>query len=126
MPVLDASYLVALEKGNRNVIALAQDLTLQRRALWIPAVVWMEVLAGAPQERRASAGGRLAEIGSCVPLTREIAELGAVLQGGLARAGKRMGWNDIQVAATALSLREPVVTLDRDFSGIAGLEVVRP
>jgi predicted nucleic acid-binding protein len=126
MPVLDSSFLVALERGNRKAILLSEKLTSERRALWIPAVAWMEVLSGAPQGREAATGELLSEIGSFVPLTRSMAETGAVLQGSLARAGKRVGWNDLQVMATALELGEPVVTLDRDFSGIAGLKVIRP
>lgn len=126
MPVLDASFLIALERGHIRAVALSEKLSAQRRSLWIPAVVWMEVLAGAPASRRAAVGHRLAEIGACVSLDRDVAELAADLQGGLARAGKRLGWNDIQVAATGLHLGEPIVTMDRDFAGIAGLEVIRP
>lgn len=126
MTVLDASFLIALERGNPKAITSAERLASERTPLWIPAVAWMELLSGAPPARQAEAAKRLADIGSCVPLSREIAEVGATLQCGLVRAGRRLGWNDVQVAATALHLQQPLVTFDRDFSGIAGLQVLKP
>jgi predicted nucleic acid-binding protein len=126
MPVLDASFLIGVERGHRGASDLAKQLAENRRPLWIPAIAWMEYLTGIHPERQRLAIGMLAEMGTLVPFDRAMAELGATIQDGFLRAGRRLGWNDVQVAATALRLQEPLVTFDRDFSGIAGLRVITP
>ncbi len=126
MPVLDAAFLIAVERRHRAATALADRLAGAPRPIWIPAVAWMEYLSGFRTDEQASAVAILESIGTLAPFDQPVAQLAGVLQSGFLRSGRRMQWNDVQVAATALHLRDAVVTLDGDFSGIAGLEAIHP
>ena len=68
----------------------------------------------------------LAGAGTFAAFAKETAELAPAIQHTALVAGHRRGWNDIQVAATALQLREPMVTVDQRFAGIDGLRLVVP
>jgi predicted nucleic acid-binding protein len=59
-----------------------------------------------------------------VYVSNEIAAVVAVVMNRRRREGRRMEWNDAWIAATALTHQLPLVTHDRDFSGIDGLEVI--
>jgi tRNA(fMet)-specific endonuclease VapC len=59
-----------------------------------------------------------------VHVSDEIAAMVAVVMSRRRREGRRMEWNDAWIAATALAYQLPLVTHDRDFLGIAGLEVI--
>lgn len=54
-----------------------------------------------------------------------VAEAWAILRVALRDAGRRMKADDAWIAATALAHRIPVVTQDRDFDEVPGLDVVR-
>ena len=126
MPVLDASFLIGISHRDQRCLALMRRLQDEGRPCRIPAAAWMEFLAGVTPAQRRPVGTFLSEAGSFVPLDRPLAEAAADLQHGFLRQGTRRGWNDLQVAATALILGEPIVSLDGGFDGIAGVEVVRP
>ncbi|HET7026108.1 MAG TPA: type II toxin-antitoxin system VapC family toxin [Candidatus Limnocylindrales bacterium] len=59
-----------------------------------------------------------------VPVDERVAEAWARLRVALDERGVRMPVNDSWIAATALALRVPVVTQDRDYVEVAGLEVI--
>jgi predicted nucleic acid-binding protein len=54
----------------------------------------------------------------------EIAAMVAIVMNRRRREGRRMEWNDAWIAATAMFHRLPLVTHDRDFLEIEGLEVI--
>ena len=126
MAVLDTSYLIALSHKVPAAIRMQQRLEEGGDPLMVAAVSWMEFLAGIPDDRRAAAATLLGKAARLVPFEREAAEVAARIQHSLLVKGRRRGWNDLQVAATALVSGQPVVTMDRDFSGIPGLEVLKP
>ena len=55
----------------------------------------------------------------------ELVAVCAQLRSERERAGRRLNTADAWIAATAVLLDCPVVTHDRDFSGIPGLELIR-
>jgi predicted nucleic acid-binding protein len=59
-----------------------------------------------------------------IPVDELVAEHWARLRITLHDLGLRMPVNDSWIAATALSLGIPVVTSDRDYVGVPGLEVI--
>jgi predicted nucleic acid-binding protein len=55
--------------------------------------------------------------------TTEIALLAATLKARAGKVGRQLTWPDVWIAATALTHGVPLVTHDRDFFGIPGLEL---
>jgi len=60
-----------------------------------------------------------------VPIDQDIAESWARLRLLLRDAGLRMPVNDSWIAATAMTLRVPVVTHDDDYADVSGLSIIR-
>ncbi|MGP8207321.1 MAG: type II toxin-antitoxin system VapC family toxin [Acidimicrobiales bacterium] len=60
-----------------------------------------------------------------LPVDQSVAEAWARLRVLLRDMQKRMPINDSWIAATAISLRVPVVTQDEDFVEVPGLTIVR-
>ncbi len=57
--------------------------------------------------------------------TAEMVDLSVTLRIARERAGRRIATSDAWVAATAIMLGCPLASHDRDFAGIAGLELIR-
>jgi predicted nucleic acid-binding protein len=60
-----------------------------------------------------------------VPVDANVADTWATLRVRLRDGGKRMAANDSWIAATAMALGMPVVTQDRDYVEVEGLEVIK-
>ncbi len=126
MAILDTSFLVAVERGNEDAIRLYSGMAAGNEPVRVPAAVWLEYLFPMSARQRAVAKRALRRASVFVPFDLPVAERAIQLQQERMRAGVRMGWHDIQVVATALHLGEPLVTLDRDFDDVPGLEVLQP
>lgn len=124
MAVLDTTFLIDLERGSVPAQRRLRILESDSAPLRIPAAVWIEYLAGLTVPQKAVARGWLEAGASFQPVTREIAEEAVRLHGSLARAGSRLSWHDLQVAATASHLREPLVTNDANFRSLSELEIL--
>ncbi len=59
-----------------------------------------------------------------IPVDRPVAEAWAHLRVALRDAGLRLPVNDSWIAATALAHGVPLVTQDRDYDSVPGLEVI--
>lgn len=114
--------LIALERGDRSAHGLADELVQAGQALRVPAAVWVEYLAPmAPGVRRRA---RSTLEGSIVfePFDRDAADEAVDLQHELLGEGRRLGWHDAQVAATARLKREPLVSNDVAMQDLPGVE----
>jgi predicted nucleic acid-binding protein len=60
-----------------------------------------------------------------LPVDQSVAEAWARLRVLLREMQKRMPVNDSWIAATAMSLKVPVVTQDEDYVEVPGLEIIR-
>lgn len=60
-----------------------------------------------------------------IPVDHPVAEAWARLRVALRDAGLRLPINDSWIAATALALGVPLVTQDRDYAAVPGLEVIQ-
>jgi predicted nucleic acid-binding protein len=59
-----------------------------------------------------------------LPIDERVADAWAEMRVSLRMAARRLGANDSWIAATAIAHGLPLVTQDRDFDGVPGLEVV--
>ncbi|MHB8632558.1 MAG: type II toxin-antitoxin system VapC family toxin [Thermoplasmatota archaeon] len=122
MTVLDTSFLIALERGDDRARHCLQKI--EGSPMRVPAIAWIEFLGVKKGVARQRATARLSAGATLAPLDAQVAERAIDLQAALLEAGKRLGWNDVQIAATALQLGEPLATFDDAFAGVPGLTVV--
>lgn len=125
--LLDTSVLIAAEEG-RSLRAEA----LPKRAA-ISIITLGELRAGilaAPdiqsRDRRLYTLERISGT-TILPVDHRVAQTWAGMRAYLAASGKRVSGNDVWIAATAATSELPVVTQDRDFnalSGVNGLTVI--
>ncbi|MCU1352505.1 MAG: type toxin-antitoxin system VapC family toxin [Acidimicrobiales bacterium] len=120
----DTSILVAGESGRALDVARLPD------QLAISVVTLGELRAGVLVAEDSSSRARRLETLSraqalaVIPIDEQVAGAWAELRVRLRDAGRRMPVNDSWIAATAISLRVPVVTQDRDYVQLPGLDVV--
>lgn len=122
--LVDTSVLIDVERG---VAALLPD---EEHA--IAAITASELLHGVHRARLAERArreafveGLLADL-PAVPFTLPIARVHARLWAELAAAGRVPGAHDLIIAATAIALDWPLLTLDRRaFTRIRGLRFAR-
>ena len=126
MAVADASYLIGLQRHGAAAQRLQRRLEESGTPLRIPTMAWLELAWGLSPARRGDALAAYSATCSFLAFDMEIAVRAARVQDDAVSVGRRLDWPDLVVAATAASVGEPVVTLDGDFEGIPGLEVLRP
>lgn len=125
--LLDTSVLIAAEKGR----SLRAEALPESGAISIVTVA--ELRAGvlsAPdiesRDRRLSTLERISRA-AILPVDHGVARVWAGMRAYLAASGKNVSVNDLWIAATAAASEMPVVTQDRDFyalSGVNGLTVI--
>jgi predicted nucleic acid-binding protein len=82
------------------------------------------LLAGARQaELQKRADTAFAHV-TCEPIPASAAPFYARIKASRRQQGRPLGDNDLWIAATALALDATLVTRDRDFSGIEGLQMI--
>ncbi len=121
MAVLDATFLIDLDKEVPAAGAQLDRLEEDAEPLRVPAAVWVEYLHTFPPARRREARRLLEGLVLFEPFSRSLADAAARLRHELRNAGARLGWHDLQVATTALHHDEPVVSRDRGLEAVPGL-----
>lgn len=126
--LLDTSVVIARESAR----PYRRDLLPDQQAFSVITVGELEagVLAAADTATRALRLATLRRVTamSPIPITQPVASEWANLRAHLVRSSRRVGVNDLWIAATALAHRIPLVTEDDDFDpldGVAGLEIIR-
>ena len=109
-----AEYYVERIRGHRAIISFQ---TLEE--------IWYGAFAGGWGERRRGELARHLDQYEIFWTSPELIEVCARLRGERRAAGREMNSADAWIAATAVLLKCPLASHDRDFSGIPGLEVVR-
>lgn len=120
--VLDTSFLIDHERGRRG-LPLEEDLA-------IAAITASELLHGVHRadpahraRREAFVEGILANV-PVIPFTLPVGRIHARVWAELAAKRRVLGAHDLMVAATALALDWPLVTLDhKGFIGVPGLRL---
>ena len=123
--LVDASLIIDLLRGHADATAYLAPLLARRVVVSHPAII-SEVLSGARDQRHLrSLDAALAPL----PLLRvRSSDFDASLDLlRTYRLSTGIGWADCLIAATALRLGVPFVTLnDKHFRPIRGLKVIRP
>lgn len=120
--LLDTNIVIALFKGNADVISRMARLGI----IDIPYVVLGELLLGA--YRSSNTPKHLTEINSfirqcnIIPADAITADFYAKTKTALLKKGKPIPENDIWIAATALRHRLTLVTMDKHFNEVEGLQ----
>ena len=126
--VLDASVFIANETGRPlDESAMPEEVATTVITL---AELNAGVLAAGSAEIRARRLATLDAVADMValPVDEDAARVWARLRVHLAETGRRMGVNDLWIAAIAVSRGLPVITQDDDFAaleGAAGFAVIR-
>lgn len=120
MAVLDASFVVDLDKRHPRAVEVARELAGRGEDLYLPAIAAMEVAVVATDPGLAWA--RLRDAYTVVSFTDELVEETTGLAARLRKEGRWPGWPDFLVAATAVAYHELLVSEDRkafrDFPGL--------
>lgn len=121
MIVADTSLLVAVLRGD----AAARRFCRAQDTVVAPTLVAWELWRGAPRPAHRAAVEAL--LGECAvePFSARHAAAAGALQREHEAAGTRKPAFDLLIATHAVLRGCPVGTLDVDYDGIAGLEVVR-
>jgi predicted nucleic acid-binding protein len=125
--LLDTSVLIAQESGR----TLHQERLPQKAAISVvtKAELRLGVLAAADVETRDRRLGTLDSIAelAVLPIWGAVERVWAGMRAYLAASGRSVRVNDLWIAATAAAYHMPVLTQDRDFyalSGVNGLTVI--
>jgi predicted nucleic acid-binding protein len=127
MAVADTSFVIDVLAGDEGALRKLDELVGRNEALWMPAVVLHELEYGAGLTRNAKRErDRIRAVEGAmpvVPFDAAQARVAGELEAQLELAGKRPGRVDIQVAALGRLRAEPVLTRDRRFPRVAGVNV---
>lgn len=124
--LLDTSVFIARESRGLDPVSLPDEVAV---SVVSHAELSAGVLAATELEVRARRLATLTAVTEMnpIPIDLAIAEAWARIRVHLAGARRRANVNDMWIAATALTLRVPVVTQDSDFdvmSELVGLNVI--
>lgn len=122
MVVLDTTFLIALERGDKKAAQLYDELLSAGEAIRVPAAVWVEYLSPMDAAVRRKARSTLEGAALFEAFDRETADEAVDLQNELFAAGRRLGWHDVQIAALARLKREPLVSNDAALADLPGIE----
>lgn len=125
MPVVDTDFLIAVDHEHRAAMRMADDMRRSPQVVFIPAAVWMEYLVGRSLKDRAATVTGLGQAAVLHGFGRAEADEGIRIYDALEAMGQPLAWHDLQVAATARSLGEPLVSNDQAFRRVPGLQVMR-
>jgi len=120
--LVDTSVLVAVEKGR----PLREEALPERSAVSIVTVAELRagVLAAPDIESRDRRMTTLEGVAGAaiLPVEARVARAWAAMRAYLVASGRRVGANDLWIAATAAAHGMPVLTQDGDFDALSGVE----
>lgn len=120
--LIDTSVLVAVEKGR----PLREEALPERSAVSIVTVAELRagVLAAPDIESRDRRMTTLEGVAGAaiLPVEARVARAWAAMRAYLVASGRRVGANDLWIAATAAAHGMPVLTQDGDFDALSGVE----
>lgn len=124
LALADTSVFIAQEQVRRLVADPPERVAVSVVTVAELRLGVLAALDGPTRARRLETLTRAESVGP-VPVDVAVAHAWAALRLALRDAGHRMPLNDSWIAATALSLRLPVVTQDSDYDQVPGLTVIR-
>lgn len=127
---LDSSFLIDLERGDPDALAMLGRLERSEESLAIPAPALYELLAAAWSTKGRAAARRVEAILGrfpVLPVDLDAARIAAEIRVELRTAGREKPHVDILIAGVALRFGAPLLSRDSDFGDIAensGLELL--
>lgn len=127
--ILDTDFFISLRNGEADAVETATELEASGQPTRVPSVVVQELFvgvgAGADSGEHARAYDALLANEPIVGLDENIARRAGRLEGAHLRSDDKpdLGPADAVVAATGLTIGEPVLSGDEDFRTIDGLSV---
>ncbi|HLC67148.1 MAG TPA: PIN domain-containing protein [Candidatus Nanoarchaeia archaeon] len=127
MACLDTTFLIDLLRKKPEIVALKDDLdrSEQRLTIAAPAVMelWFGILANNASAREKARVLELFDTLEILPLDRKSAQEAGEIEAALVSSGQQIETEDIMIAAIARVNGEKVVTRDRHYARIPGLQV---
>jgi predicted nucleic acid-binding protein len=119
----DTSVLVALETGRPMLARPPAELAVSVITI---AELRLGVLAATTPTEYTLRQLTIQQACRIEPLRadRTVADAWAEMRYGMRDRKRRLGWNDAWIAATAIANGLPLLTQDRDFLDVPGLEVI--
>ena len=121
---VDTNAVIAYREGIPTVCAFVEGADL----LFLPVVVFGELLYGALNSAKPQKNEQITHKFSAqsvlIPIDDAIAIRYATVRLQLKKIGRPIPENDIWIAATCLELGVPLLTRDRHFDHVQGLEVI--
>jgi predicted nucleic acid-binding protein len=118
-----ASYLV-----RRSIESRSYERLIRGRTKYLSVISVAELRYGGLRKswgyRKTSELQSFIEAATIVPVCQEIASVVADVRNRRELEGRRMDWCDAWIAATAIFHKLPLVTHDRDFVEVEGLELI--
>lgn len=115
---------MALDQGKPRADVLLGRLLDEEAPLRVPAAAWVEFLSGVNEAHRTASEAVLQAATLFHPFGVVEARAAVSIQSALRVAGRPLAWSDLQIAATAITLGEPLVSNDQAFRRVPGLDVV--
>jgi len=127
MVCLDTDLLVGLVRDDRDAVAAISALEDENTPLSTTSITAYELLKGAQRSRESQRNLALVrevlENLHVMELDKGASEKAAALYQRLQEEGGVIGEFDILIAAICMSNQVPIITRDRHFSNIPGLQV---
>lgn len=127
MVLADTAFFIDLLVEEDEAVAKLDQLIEIGEPIWIPSIALHELYYGAHLHAEAERErDRIRELERAippVPFDAEAARAAGRIEATEEQAGRAPGRADVQIAATALSRGEPVLTRDAWFETVDGLRV---
>ncbi len=126
--VVDTNILSDLFRGEASVVSFLQGFEY----IYVPVTVLGELLFGFVLGNRETENRRRLErflsqpSVELLPVSSSAAEYYAVLMASLRKNGTPLPANDVWIAAAACAEKAPLITRDRHFEKISGLQLLTP
>lgn len=125
MIVADSSLLIDHLRGDGDATALLEE-ERERGSIMVPSLVAWELWRGARTPVQRDGVEALLQGLWVDPFSAAMAHLAGSLDRSLRERGEAKPTYDLLIASHALFHDAPLATVDRDYAGIEGLQVVTP
>jgi len=127
MPVADTSFIVDLIRRDQGALACYQGFENAGTALFTTGITALELYKGAFVSKKGENVAKvhaILELFAVLPVEETVYEAFGKLSAGLNLQGQSIGDFDEVIAAIALCHDGAIITRDRHFGKIPGLEVI--
>jgi predicted nucleic acid-binding protein len=127
MPIADTSFIIDLLRRDPGALARYEEYEHEGIALQTTAITALELYKGATiagTESNRLKVAAILELFTVLPVDETIYEAFGRVSAALARSGNAIGDFDEVIATIALSYDGEIITRDRHFTNVPGLELI--